>query len=204
MNRAPGICRPGPAPEPADTEPSPEGTDMTVNRAGAAAGAGDARDAGLPLSTTERTRHRRLRALGRAERESLYAVLGAGLVAHLGAIVDGWPMVVPTVYGFDARTLYLHGSVASRSLATAGSPVCVTVTLADGLVLARRRSGDRGADGPRAGGCCPVGGPIRTSPISGPARRTTPSPRPSTTCRKPGSGPGPCRRVTTGSRGSCP
>jgi uncharacterized protein len=46
-------------------------------------------------------------------------------------------MVVPTVYGFDAGTLYLHGSVASQSLNTVGTPVCVTVTLADGLVLAR-------------------------------------------------------------------
>ena len=64
-------------------------------------------------------------------------MLRAGLAAHLGVIVDGWPMVAPTVYGFDADTLYLHGSVASRSLATAGTPVCVTVTVADGLVLAR-------------------------------------------------------------------
>ncbi len=110
---------------------------MTVNWAGAAAGTGDATHAGLPLSATERTRHRRLRALGRADRESLYAVLSAGMVAHLGVSIDGWPMVVPTAYGFDARILYLHGSVASRSLATAGTPACVTVTLADGLVLAR-------------------------------------------------------------------
>jgi uncharacterized protein len=64
-------------------------------------------------------------------------VLRAGLVAHLGVITGGWPMVVPTVYGFDADTLYLHGSVASQSLATAGTPLCVTVTLTDGLVLAR-------------------------------------------------------------------
>ena len=91
----------------------------------------------LPLSATERTRHRRYRHLGRADRESLYAVLDAGLVAHLGVITGGWPMVVPTMYGFTADTLYLHGSVASQSLNTAGTPVCVTVTLTDGLVLAR-------------------------------------------------------------------
>jgi nitroimidazol reductase NimA-like FMN-containing flavoprotein (pyridoxamine 5'-phosphate oxidase superfamily) len=89
-----------------------------------------------PLSATERTRHRRYRHLGRADWESLYAVLGAGLVAHLGVITGRWPMVVPTMYGFTADTLYLHGSVASQSLNTAG-PVCVTVTLTDGLVLAR-------------------------------------------------------------------
>ena len=92
----------------------------------------------LPLSATERTRHRRFRHLGRADRDSLHAVLEAGLVAHLGVITTGgWPMVVPTCYGFTADTLYLHGSVASQSLNTADTPVCVTITLADGLVLAR-------------------------------------------------------------------
>jgi hypothetical protein len=60
----------------------------------------------LPLSATERTRHRRYRHLGRADRESLCAVLDAGLVAHLGVITGGWPMVVPTMYGFTADTLY--------------------------------------------------------------------------------------------------
>jgi len=88
------------------------------------------------LSGTERTRHRRLREQGRAERSELFAVLAAGLVAHLGVINDGWPMVVPTSYGFDDSRLYLHGSVASVSL-RADSPVCVTITVADGLVLAR-------------------------------------------------------------------
>jgi hypothetical protein len=64
-------------------------------------------------------------------------VLKAGLVAHLGLIADGWPMVIPTVYGFDTDHIYVHGSVASQSLSAAGTPVCVTVTVADGLVLAR-------------------------------------------------------------------
>src|SRR5215472_8853184 len=91
----------------------------------------------LPLSATARTRHRRLRELGRADRESLFAVLGAGLVAHLGVVIDGSPMVIPTVYGFDDHTIYLHGSVASQSLNTEPAQVCVTVTLIDGLVLAR-------------------------------------------------------------------
>ena len=89
------------------------------------------------LSPTERTRHRRLREQGRTERAELLAVLRAGFIAHLGVIVDGTPMVVPTVYGFDERYLYVHGSVASRSLAAGGSVACVTVTLVDGLVLAR-------------------------------------------------------------------
>ena len=45
------------------------------------------------------------------------------MVAHLGVIIDGWPMVIPTCYGFTADTLYLHGSVASQSLNTGGTPV---------------------------------------------------------------------------------
>jgi uncharacterized protein len=90
------------------------------------------------LSATERTRHRRLREQGRADRAALEAILRAGIVCHLGVIVDGYPMVVPTGYGFTADTLYLHGSVASRSLI--GAPdqtICVTVTHLDGIVLAR-------------------------------------------------------------------
>jgi uncharacterized protein len=59
------------------------------------------------------------------------------MIAHLGVVIDGWPMVVPTVYGFDTQTLYLHGSVASQSLNTEGTEVCVTITLIDALVLAR-------------------------------------------------------------------
>jgi uncharacterized protein len=89
------------------------------------------------LSPTERTRHRRLREQGRTERAELYAVLRAGFIAHLGVIVDGAPMVVPTVYGFDDHQLYVHGSVASQSLAAGDALACVTVTLVDGLVLAR-------------------------------------------------------------------
>jgi nitroimidazol reductase NimA-like FMN-containing flavoprotein (pyridoxamine 5'-phosphate oxidase superfamily) len=90
----------------------------------------------MELSRTERTRHRRLRDQGRSDRAALVEVLRAGFVCHLGVVVDGTPMVVPTVYGFDDDFLYFHGSVASRSLA-GGQTVCVTVTHVDGLVLAR-------------------------------------------------------------------
>ncbi|GAB2852919.1 pyridoxamine 5'-phosphate oxidase family protein [Actinoallomurus bryophytorum] len=90
----------------------------------------------MELSPTERTRLRRLREQGRSDRAALFAVLGAGFVCHLGVVLDGAPMVVPTVYGFDDDFLYFHGSVASRSLA-GGQTVCVTVTHVDGLVLAR-------------------------------------------------------------------
>ncbi len=89
------------------------------------------------LSTTPRTRHRRLREQGRSDRSELFAVLRAGLVAHLGVVVDGVPMVVPTGYGFDEQQVYVHGSVASRSLDSDDAPACLTVTVLDGLVLAR-------------------------------------------------------------------
>lgn len=88
------------------------------------------------LPETDLTRHRRLREQGSRERADLEAILDAGFVCHLGVVAEGRPLVVPTVYGRDERQLYVHGSVASRSLA-GGTPVCVTVTHVDGLVLAR-------------------------------------------------------------------
>ncbi|MQY07222.1 pyridoxamine 5'-phosphate oxidase family protein [Actinomadura macrotermitis] len=91
-----------------------------------------------PLPETERTRHRRLREQGSRDRAQLDAILAAGFVCHLGVVVDGCPMVVPTVYGADGTNLYFHGSVASRSLvASPDALVCVTVTHVDGLVLSR-------------------------------------------------------------------
>ena len=91
-----------------------------------------------PLSSTPRTTLHRLRERGRVDRSDLDAVLGAGLVCHLGVVIDGVPVVLPTGYGRLADTLYLHGSSANRSvLMAAGQQVCVTVTLLDGLVCAR-------------------------------------------------------------------
>jgi uncharacterized protein len=92
--------------------------------------------AATALSATARTSHHRLKDQGRTERADLDAVLAAGFIAHLGLPAPGGIMVVPTVYGTDGAQLYLHGSVASQSLA-ADAAVCVTVTLVDGLVLAR-------------------------------------------------------------------
>jgi nitroimidazol reductase NimA-like FMN-containing flavoprotein (pyridoxamine 5'-phosphate oxidase superfamily) len=91
-----------------------------------------------PLSSTDRTTIHRLSERGRVERRDLYAVLDAGLVCHLGVIVDGSPVVLPTGYGRIGDTLYLHGSSANRALlAAAGQDICVTVTHLDGLVCAR-------------------------------------------------------------------
>jgi len=90
------------------------------------------------LSPTERTRLRRHAERARTERADLYAVLDAGMICHLGVIMDGSPVVLPTAYGRIGDTLYLHGSSANRSLAAAdGHEVCVTVTHLDGLVCAR-------------------------------------------------------------------
>ena len=90
------------------------------------------------LPATDRTRHRRLREQGSLDRAALNAILDAGFMCHLGVVVDGHPMVVPTVYGTDGQSLYFHGSAASRSLvASPNATMCVTVTHVDGLVLAR-------------------------------------------------------------------
>jgi nitroimidazol reductase NimA-like FMN-containing flavoprotein (pyridoxamine 5'-phosphate oxidase superfamily) len=91
------------------------------------------------VPVTERTRLRRLPEQGSHRTADLHAVLDAGFVCHLGLLVDGGPMVVPTSYARLDDRLYLHGSVASRSLRAARTPVqaCVTVTHIDGLVLAR-------------------------------------------------------------------
>jgi len=92
----------------------------------------------LTLSRTERTRLHRLRERGRSDRAELHAVLDAGLICHLGVLVDGSPVVLPTGYGRAGDLLYLHGSTANRSLLAAdGQDACVTVTHLDGMVCAR-------------------------------------------------------------------
>ena len=97
-----------------------------------------------PLSPTARSSPRRERERAQADRAALYDVLDAALVCHLGVLVDGVPMALPTVFGVDldgpdeGGTVYVHGSVASRSLVQApDQEVSVTVTVLDGLVLAR-------------------------------------------------------------------
>ena len=90
------------------------------------------------LSTTPRTTLGREKNRGSSDRNDLYEILDTGLFCHLGVVVDGHPMVVPTGYGRLGETLYLHGSTGARSLrAGSGAEVCVTVTHVDGIVLAR-------------------------------------------------------------------
>jgi nitroimidazol reductase NimA-like FMN-containing flavoprotein (pyridoxamine 5'-phosphate oxidase superfamily) len=73
------------------------------------------------------------------ERETVYKILDEGFLCHVGFMLDGQPFVIPTSYGRKDADLYIHGSAASRMLRQMkdGIPVCVTVTLLDGLVLAR-------------------------------------------------------------------
>ena len=88
---------------------------------------------------TSRTAAERVKNRATYDRETVHAILDAGLVCHVGVCLDGQPFVLPMAYGRDGERLILHGSVASR-LASAladGSPLCVTVTHVDGLVLAR-------------------------------------------------------------------
>lgn len=73
------------------------------------------------------------------DRNEVYKILDEGFICHLGFSVDGQPYVIPTSYGRSGDVLYVHGSAASRMLRrlSEGIPVCLTVTLLDGLVLAR-------------------------------------------------------------------
>jgi hypothetical protein len=90
-------------------------------------------------SPSERTRVRRLPERGAYDREQIQAILDAGLVCHLGFVHDGHPFVIPTLYGRVGDEVHVHGSSASRTLRTLkdGVDACLTVTLVDGLVLAR-------------------------------------------------------------------
>jgi nitroimidazol reductase NimA-like FMN-containing flavoprotein (pyridoxamine 5'-phosphate oxidase superfamily) len=88
---------------------------------------------------TERTTVRRLAARGIYDRDSINTILDEALICHVGFNVDGKPVVIPTIHWRDGDRLYVHGSVASRMLRSLknGVEACVTVTLLDGLVMAR-------------------------------------------------------------------
>ena len=88
---------------------------------------------------TERTQVKRLPKRGVYDRAAIHKILDEGFLCHVGFVVDGQPYVIPTGYARAGDTLYIHGSAASRMLRTLsqGVAVAVTVTLVDGLVLAR-------------------------------------------------------------------
>jgi len=88
---------------------------------------------------TDRTQLRRLPDRGKYDATTVHAILDEAFLCHVGFVVDGQPFVIPTGYARVGDTLYIHGSAASRMLKSlaGGVQVCVTVTLVDGLVLAR-------------------------------------------------------------------
>lgn len=92
-----------------------------------------------PLSPTHRSTLQRAHERAGTDRADLYALLDSCLICHLGVVVDGAPLVLPTGYARDGDTLYLHGSTGSASLRAAGDgvPVSVAVTRVDGIVYAR-------------------------------------------------------------------
>jgi uncharacterized protein len=91
------------------------------------------------FTPTERTKVRRLPDRGKYDAESVYGILDEAFFCHVGFVVEGQPYVIPTGFARIDDTLYIHGSAASRMLRTLadGVQVCVTVTLIDGIVMAR-------------------------------------------------------------------
>ena len=92
-----------------------------------------------PNTPTARTRVVREPHRGVYDRATAYQILDEGFICHVGFVLDGQPFVIPTAYGRVGDNLYIHGSAASRMLRNLdkGISVCVTVTLLEGLVLAR-------------------------------------------------------------------
>jgi nitroimidazol reductase NimA-like FMN-containing flavoprotein (pyridoxamine 5'-phosphate oxidase superfamily) len=102
------------------------------------AGSARSRDPARPAS--DRVRLRRKRERGLYDRAVIHAILDEALIAHLGIVEeDGQPLVIPTLHARCGEVVYVHGSKAGRTLRAlaAGAPACLTVSLLDGLVLAR-------------------------------------------------------------------
>ncbi len=91
------------------------------------------------LKKTERTKIARKPDRGRYDRETVHAIIDEALYCHVGIVVNERPVVIPTAHWRQGDKLYMHGSRVSRliEVMAAGADVCVTVTLLDGLVLAR-------------------------------------------------------------------
>src|SRR5437867_13124919 len=93
----------------------------------------------MSMLQTERTTVKRLAKRGHYDRDTIHGILDEALICHVAFVVDGAPVVIPTIHTRIDDTLYFHGSAASRMLRTLrdGVDVCVCITLLDGLVLAR-------------------------------------------------------------------
>jgi nitroimidazol reductase NimA-like FMN-containing flavoprotein (pyridoxamine 5'-phosphate oxidase superfamily) len=93
----------------------------------------------MQYQPTPRTTVRRLKKRAVYDKAAVHAILDEGFICHVGFVVESQPFVIPTIYARRDETLYFHGAVASRTLKTlaTGVDVCLTVTLMDGMVLAR-------------------------------------------------------------------
>lgn len=93
----------------------------------------------MATAPSPRTKLRRMPARSLHDREAIHAILDEALVAHVGFAAEGQPYVIPTLHARVGEEVYFHGSAASRTIRAlaAGAPACLTVTLLDGLVLAR-------------------------------------------------------------------
>lgn len=93
----------------------------------------------VPWRTGARSKVRRLAERGAYDRESIEQILDEGFICHVGFVTDDGPVVLPTAYARVGDVVYLHGAAANHALRTLGSGgrVCLSVTLVDGLVLAR-------------------------------------------------------------------
>ena len=92
------------------------------------------------FTPNDQTKVRRLPERGKYDQDTVYSILDEGFICHVGFVAaDGRPIVIPTAYGREGNKLYIHGSMGSRMqrMLAAGIDVCITVTLVDGLVLAR-------------------------------------------------------------------
>jgi nitroimidazol reductase NimA-like FMN-containing flavoprotein (pyridoxamine 5'-phosphate oxidase superfamily) len=93
----------------------------------------------MSTAPSTRTKLRRMPARGVYDREAIDAILDEAMVAHVGFLSEGQPYVIPTLHARVGGEVYFHGSAASRTIRALGdgAPACLTVTLLDGLVLAR-------------------------------------------------------------------
>ena len=88
---------------------------------------------------TTKNKVKRIPKRGHYDQKTIFEILDAGYICHLGFVMDNQPFVIPTIYGREEDTIYLHGASTSRMLVhlSSGAPLCMTVTHLDGLVLAR-------------------------------------------------------------------
>ncbi|MEM8524094.1 MAG: pyridoxamine 5'-phosphate oxidase family protein [Bacteroidota bacterium] len=92
------------------------------------------------FSTTERNKVKRIPKRGHYDKATVYEILDAAFVAHVGFAIDGQPFIIPTAYGRKEDVIYLHGASTSRMLVALkeqAQPICITVTHLDGIVVAR-------------------------------------------------------------------